>query len=55
VTVEVAVDSIRCEAWAGGQTCLRRPGRMVEAIVSLDCAESGRGRAAMQCRNVNRC
>ena len=40
--VEVAVDSMRCEAWVGGQACLRRPGRMTEAIVLSDRGRGGR-------------
>jgi hypothetical protein len=35
LSVDVAVENMRCEAWAGGQACLRRPGRITEAIVSF--------------------
>lgn len=33
--VELAVDSMRCEAWGLVKACLRRPGRIMEAIAVI--------------------
>jgi hypothetical protein len=49
--VDVAVDSMRCDCWTGGHACLRRPGRMTEAIVCWRLEVEVEEVAAMQYRN----